>query len=140
MSLLDAFMLDPHPFEVWIAYRIDGVKGSGTLSDQSNTKGPLSVVRSSAGAELALKAAAFGTAFRITNTENLIARDNVIGLSNPTPIRFHDQGTTPNRGQVHTHGNVTPGGKRIEGVDHITDRPAQDVGRMVDDALAMSLL
>ena len=33
MSLIDALLLDPHPFEVWIAYRTDGVKGSGTLND-----------------------------------------------------------------------------------------------------------
>lgn len=33
MSLLDALLLDPHPFAVWIACRTDGVKGSGTASD-----------------------------------------------------------------------------------------------------------
>ena len=33
MSLFDALLLDPHPFNVWIAYRTDGVKGSGTASD-----------------------------------------------------------------------------------------------------------
>lgn len=33
MSLLDALLLDPAPFEVWIAYRTDGLKGSGTASD-----------------------------------------------------------------------------------------------------------
>jgi len=29
MSLLDALLLDPAPFNVWIAYRTDGLKGSG---------------------------------------------------------------------------------------------------------------
>jgi hypothetical protein len=33
MSLLDALLLDPHPLNVWIACRTDGIKGSGTLSD-----------------------------------------------------------------------------------------------------------
>ncbi|HEY9172182.1 MAG TPA: hypothetical protein VI136_07860 [Verrucomicrobiae bacterium] len=33
MSLLDALLLDPHRINVWIAYRTDGVKGSGTQSD-----------------------------------------------------------------------------------------------------------
>jgi hypothetical protein len=33
MSLLDALLLDPHPFNVWIARRADGVKGSRTASD-----------------------------------------------------------------------------------------------------------
>ena len=33
MSLLDALLLDPYPFNVWIAYRTDGIKGSGTASD-----------------------------------------------------------------------------------------------------------
>jgi hypothetical protein len=33
MSLLDAFLLDPAPFNVWIAYRMDGAKGSGTAND-----------------------------------------------------------------------------------------------------------
>ena len=33
MSLIDAFLLDPAPFCVWIAYRQDGIKGSGTLND-----------------------------------------------------------------------------------------------------------
>ena len=33
MSLLDALLLDPAPFNVWIAVRADGLKGSGTASD-----------------------------------------------------------------------------------------------------------
>ena len=33
MSLIDALLLDPAPFEVWIACRTDGLKGSGTASD-----------------------------------------------------------------------------------------------------------
>ena len=33
MSLLDALLLDPAPLEIWIAYRTDGLKGSGTASD-----------------------------------------------------------------------------------------------------------
>ena len=33
MSLIDAFLLDPALFEVWIACRTDGLKGSGTASD-----------------------------------------------------------------------------------------------------------
>jgi hypothetical protein len=33
MSLLDALLLDPAPFNVWIAYRTDGIKGAGTASD-----------------------------------------------------------------------------------------------------------
>ena len=33
MSLIDAFLLDPAPFEVWIVRRTDGLKGSGTASD-----------------------------------------------------------------------------------------------------------
>jgi hypothetical protein len=33
MSLLDALLLDPYRINVWIAYRMDGVKGSGTQAD-----------------------------------------------------------------------------------------------------------
>jgi hypothetical protein len=33
MPLLDALLLDPAPFNVWIAYRTDGIKGSGTSGD-----------------------------------------------------------------------------------------------------------
>lgn len=33
MSLLDALLLDPFRINVWIAYRTDGVKGSGTQND-----------------------------------------------------------------------------------------------------------
>ena len=36
MSLLDALLLDPAPFDTWVAYRQDGVKGSGTLNDPWN--------------------------------------------------------------------------------------------------------
>src|SRR5262245_32018195 len=32
-SLLDALLLDPFPFEVWIAFRTDGIRGTGTASD-----------------------------------------------------------------------------------------------------------
>ena len=32
-SLLDALLLDPAPFEVWVARRNDGLYGSGTLND-----------------------------------------------------------------------------------------------------------
>jgi len=30
MSLLDALLLDPARINVWIAYRTDGIKGTGT--------------------------------------------------------------------------------------------------------------
>lgn len=33
MSLTDAFLLEPYPFEIWISARTDGIKGSGTASD-----------------------------------------------------------------------------------------------------------
>ena len=33
MGLMDALLLDPAPFEVWVAYRTDGIAGSGTASD-----------------------------------------------------------------------------------------------------------
>ena len=33
MSLLDALLLDPAPFQIWIADRNDRQKGSGTASD-----------------------------------------------------------------------------------------------------------
>ena len=36
MSLLDALFLDPAAFDTWLAYRQDGVKGSGTLNDPWN--------------------------------------------------------------------------------------------------------
>ena len=36
MSLLDAMLLDPAPFECFVAYRTDGVAGSGTLNDPFN--------------------------------------------------------------------------------------------------------
>lgn len=31
--MMETLLLEPHPFEAWIAYRTDGVRGSGTLSD-----------------------------------------------------------------------------------------------------------
>jgi len=31
MSLFDDLLLDSVPFEVWIAWRADGIKGSGTI-------------------------------------------------------------------------------------------------------------
>jgi hypothetical protein len=36
MSLVDALLLDPYPFEIWIAYRTDEAKGTGTLNDPLN--------------------------------------------------------------------------------------------------------
>jgi len=33
MALLDALLLDPYPFQIWIAKRTGGIKGSGTASD-----------------------------------------------------------------------------------------------------------
>jgi len=33
LSLFDALLLDPYPLTVWIAFRTDGIKGSGTLND-----------------------------------------------------------------------------------------------------------
>ena len=33
MSLLDALLLDPYRINIWIAYRTDGVAGSGTQND-----------------------------------------------------------------------------------------------------------
>ena len=36
MGLMDALLLDPAPFEVWVADRNDGIAGSGTASDPWN--------------------------------------------------------------------------------------------------------
>ncbi len=36
MALLDALLLDPARFDVWISYRTDNQKGSGTASDPWN--------------------------------------------------------------------------------------------------------
>src|SRR5882762_151946 len=33
MGLMDALLLDPYPFEIFLAVRTDGIKGSGTLND-----------------------------------------------------------------------------------------------------------
>ena len=33
MSLLDALLLDPAPFHIWVAVRSDLQRGSGTVSD-----------------------------------------------------------------------------------------------------------
>ena len=33
MSLLDALLLDPAPFNIWLAVGTDGIKGTGTASD-----------------------------------------------------------------------------------------------------------
>src|SRR5437870_9274218 len=33
MGLSNALLLDPYPFEIWIALRTDGQKGTGTLND-----------------------------------------------------------------------------------------------------------
>ena len=33
MNRVDALLLDPSPFEIWIAVRSGGAKGSGTLND-----------------------------------------------------------------------------------------------------------
>jgi len=35
-SLADALLLDPYPFETWIACRSDSTKGTGTLNDPPN--------------------------------------------------------------------------------------------------------
>lgn len=34
MLLLDALLLDPYRVNVWIAYRTDGIKGSGTAGSR----------------------------------------------------------------------------------------------------------
>src|SRR5436305_2071402 len=33
MGLTEALLLDPYPFEIFIAHREDGIRGSGTLND-----------------------------------------------------------------------------------------------------------
>ncbi len=33
MSLIDALLLEPAPLNLWLAWRTDGIKGSGTHSD-----------------------------------------------------------------------------------------------------------
>ena len=32
MGLMEALLLEPYPFECWIAYRTDGLSGDGTIS------------------------------------------------------------------------------------------------------------
>ncbi len=46
MSLIDALLLDPSPFEVWVAYRTDGIKGTGTVDDPFDGSPALDVARS----------------------------------------------------------------------------------------------
>ncbi len=46
MTLIDSLLLDPYPFEVWIAYRTDGVKGTGTLNDPFDGSTKLDTARS----------------------------------------------------------------------------------------------
>lgn len=36
MSLAEAMLLDPSPFECWVAARTDGIMGSGTIDDPWN--------------------------------------------------------------------------------------------------------
>src|SRR5215207_9890760 len=38
MSLLDALLLEPHPFQIWLAKRTDNLAGSGTPSDPYNCR------------------------------------------------------------------------------------------------------
>ena len=33
MALIDSLLLEPSPFEVWVAYRTDRQKGTGTIAD-----------------------------------------------------------------------------------------------------------
>jgi len=33
MSLIDAFLLEPYRIHIWISFRTDGIKGSGTQND-----------------------------------------------------------------------------------------------------------
>ncbi len=49
MSLMDAFLLDPAPLDVWIAARTDGIVGSGTEEDpfDGTRTGPPSIAVSS---------------------------------------------------------------------------------------------
>ena len=49
MSLIDALLLDPAPFEVWIACRTDGLKGSGTASDPYDGSTAAAARRAAAG-------------------------------------------------------------------------------------------
>src|SRR6266853_2973868 len=62
MSLLDALLLDPTPFDVWIALRTDGAKGSGTQSDpydgSTMKAAPLAVTLSNNGPNLVREAIA----------------------------------------------------------------------------------
>jgi hypothetical protein len=44
--LIDALLLDPYPFEVWVAYRTDGIKGTGTLNDPFDGSPKLDTARS----------------------------------------------------------------------------------------------
>jgi hypothetical protein len=39
MSLSDGFLLDPYPFEIWIAVRTNGIKWTGTLNDPYDGRG-----------------------------------------------------------------------------------------------------
>lgn len=31
--MIDSLLLEPYPFEYWVAYRTDSIKGTGTLND-----------------------------------------------------------------------------------------------------------
>lgn len=68
MSLLDALLLDPYPFECFVAYRVDSIAGSGTIDDASN------IIR-----QMDSKTDIYHTGITVRNAEKNPADGNVEG-------------------------------------------------------------
>ena len=92
MSLLDSFLLDPAPFEVWIAVRTDGVRGSGTASDPYNGTPSLKVDLLTASGTIATATLAAGHGLQ--NNDSVL----VTGATGTDAIRWNGIFTISNVG------------------------------------------
>src|SRR5436309_3386507 len=154
MSLQDSLFLDPVPSEVWIAYRTDGIKGSGTLLENnvmelsplssSNAPGALNfagmghispyvfknislrgnIARSIEGGTM-IGYVAYGV--RVDSCEKALVEANLIDLAGAPQIQHSASGP------INYFDNQTPSGHLIQGTDAPSKKQVDELTTRIDE-------
>ena len=129
MPLTDALLLDPAPFNVWIAARTDGIKGCGTTPGDPFDRAPAGPVGN--GGKI--------IAFRLSSAQDTLVEGNLIGIVDPNVMHYVKSRN------VSGFNNLTPAGAPVPLTEDTsgfgaTFEPRSTLDDKIGDALLFSLL
>jgi len=101
MSLVDSLLLDPYPFDIWVAWRSGGLKGSRTLGLVARGN----VIRN---VEEIGDRGKNSKTIEMSGCESALLEQNIIDLPSGRPLEHNSCG------ELQTFNNLRPGGALVE--------------------------